>query len=100
MTTQLKHMPIVDMDHPSGSGRLLRYRFSNNFGASVISNNWINGGDKDLYELAVIKYTNNDLITKDNWNLTYDTPITNDVIGNLIWDEVENYLDQIEALSS
>jgi hypothetical protein len=33
-----------------------------------------------------------------NGNLTYDTPITNDVIGYLTEDEVTDYLAQIQEL--
>lgn len=34
----------------------------------------------------------------DKWHLTYDTPITGDVIGYLTPAEVEDLLAQIEAL--
>src|SRR5690554_2603794 len=37
------------------------------------------GGEKGLYELTVLD---------DNGNLDYTTPITNDVIGWLTWEEV------------
>ena len=46
------------------------------------------GGDRGLFELAVLK----------DGNICYSTPITNDVIGNLTADEVTKYLRQIEKL--
>lgn len=65
------------------------YQFGNGYGASVICNPYSYGGDRGLWELAVL-----DKFGK----LTYDTPITDDVIGHLTWYEVENILKQIEGL--
>ena len=33
-----------------------------------------------------------------NGELCYDTPITNDVLGHLSWEDVENNLDEIQKL--
>ncbi|GAI77634.1 unnamed protein product, partial [marine sediment metagenome] len=52
------------------------------------------GVNEDLWELAVLKGNE-----KDGWSLTYDTPITDDVIGYLSENEVGNYLERIEYLS-
>ena len=69
------------------------YVFDNGYGASVICGPYSYGGDRGKWELAVT-------ISKkdDDWNLCYDTPITDDVIGYLSEDEVDALLDQIEAL--
>jgi len=67
--------------------------FANGYGASVVSNDFTYGGRDGLYELAVIKGTN-----VDDFELVYDTPITNDVLGWLTWEEVEALLKEIEAL--
>ena len=73
----------------------VKYRFPNNYGASVIQNEVSYGGDKGLYEIAVIKYhSDND----EDWSITYDTPVTSDVIGYLGQDKIEGYLLQIKAL--
>lgn len=68
------------------------YRFRNGYGASVICNDISYGHEEGLWELAVIKWN------EDEWSLCYDTEITNDVIGYLNEQAVDNVLQQIEAL--
>ena len=68
------------------------YRFRNGYGASVIRNSISYGHELGLWEVAVIKWN------EDEWSLCYDTEITNDVIGYLNEDEVDNVLQQIEGL--
>lgn len=68
-------------------------RFENNYGASVIKHDYSYGSKQGLYELAVIKYDES-----DNWDLCYDTPLTNDVLGYLSEAEITTYLMQIEQL--
>ena len=65
------------------------YKFENGYGASVVCHSFSYGGKDGLWELAILDKNN---------NLCYDTEITNDVIGYLNDEEVENYLNQIEAL--
>ena len=67
------------------------YRFSNGYGASVM-NDGISYGEGELEELAVIQWNG------DDWAICYDTPITDDVLGWLNPQEVEEILKQIEAL--
>lgn len=85
--------PIIESFRDNGEQRL--YRFDNGYGASVIRNQYSYGGDKGLFELAVVKYHNAD---NDAWGLCYDTPITDDVIGHLTEAEVQALLEQIKAL--
>jgi hypothetical protein len=67
--------------------------FPNEYGASVVRSPMISYGANDgLLELAVIKGN------PDSWNLTYDTYITDDVLGYLSVSEVEDYLLQISRL--
>jgi hypothetical protein len=69
-------------------GRII---FENGFGASVVSHIMSYGGKLGLYELAVLD---------KNEELTYDTPVTNDVLGHLTPEEVTNYLIQIQDLKN
>lgn len=71
------------------------YRFGNEYGASVICNDISYGHEEGLWELAVIKWNN-----EDKWSLCYDTEITNDVIGYLNEDEVDKLLVKISKLEA
>lgn len=66
-----------------------RIVFDNGYGASVVCHNYSYGGKQGLYELAVLD--------KDG-DLTYDTPITDNVMGNLTPEEVTDILIQIQDL--
>lgn len=65
--------------------------YPNGYGVSVVrfygSYGW-----PDLYEVAVIE------VAGDRWNLTYETPITNDVIGHLTPAGVSDIMAQVAAL--
>jgi hypothetical protein len=75
--------------HPQLNGIVSRITFDNGYGASVVKHEFSYGGDKGLYELAVLD--------KDG-NLTYDTPITNDVIGYLREIDVTDVMEKIQQL--
>ena len=68
-------------------------KFKNNYGASVVKHEYSYGGKNGLYELAVIQYDES-----GDWDICYDTPITDDVLGFLSEDDITNYLTQIEQL--
>lgn len=74
-------------------GEQYLYKFPNNYGASVIRNDFSYGGDNGLWELAVL--TGNEY---GGWYLCYTTEITDDVIGYLTENDVELLLDRIEQL--
>ena len=63
--------------------------FENGYGVSVISHTYSYGGKEGLYEVAVLG--------KDG-GLTYDTPVTNDVIGYLEPVEVTDIMKQVQEL--
>ena len=62
--------------------------FSNGYAASVVSNSYSYGGNKGLFEVAVMY----------DGEIVYDTPVTNDVIGFLDFKGVADTLVQIENL--
>ena len=66
-----------------------RIMFDNGFGASIVRHIMSYGGKLGLYELAILD---------KEGDLTYDTPVTNDVIGYLTSEEVTNYLIKIQEL--
>ena len=70
------------------------FRFKNNFGASVIKHNGSYGHNIDLWELAVIRFYKN-----DEWHITYDTDITDNVIGDLSDEDVRDFLTRIQELN-
>ena len=69
------------------------FRFENGYGASVVKHFGSYEWDEDLFELAVIKFNNN-----NEWNIVYDTKITNDVLGYLTNNDVLRYLYKIKRL--
>jgi hypothetical protein len=71
------------------AGVVGKITFENGYGASVVCHTMSYGGKLGLYELAVLD---------KQGNLTYDTPITSDVIGYLTPKEVTNYLIKIQEL--
>lgn len=77
-------------NHPMGEQA--RVFFPNGYGASVIRGPMSYGGPDGLYELAVLR---GDATRCD---LTYKTPITDDVLGRLTPADVEDALAKIEAL--
>lgn len=84
--------PTVEMAHPIGNGTQRLYRFDNGYGASVVRFSGSYGNEYGLWELAVIKWSG------ESYELTYDTPVTDDVIGWLSDDEVQDNLGKIRGL--
>jgi len=66
--------------------------YPNGYGASIVRHQFSYGGDRGLWELAVIKGN------EENWNICYSTPVTSDVKGHLTESEVDELLTKIEAL--
>ena len=80
------------IDHPMGAeygGIISRVSFDNGYGASIVKGPMSYGGDRGLYELAVLD---------SNGELTYDTPVTSDVEGYLSEEDVTKLLEQIQKL--
>jgi hypothetical protein len=70
--------------------------FSNNYGARVISEY---RSPEDTYEVAVlVALKSHPKGRKDDVSITYETPITDDVLVHQTRDNVERVLDEIAAL--
>lgn len=69
-------------------------RFDNNYGVSVVQHNGSYGGKQGFYEVAVIQYND-----KGGWRITYDTPVTTDVVGWLLPTDVTRIMNEVAALS-
>ena len=75
--------------HRELNGVVSRISFENGYGASVVKHEYSYGGKNGLYELAVLDKTG---------ELTYDTPITDDVIGYLREEDVTDVMEKIQKL--
>ena len=75
--------------HPQKDGVISRITFDNGYGASVVKHEHSYGGDKGLYELAVLD---------NEGQICYDTTITNDVIGYLRPMDVTDVMEKIQQL--
>lgn len=76
-------------DEPYMVGKKSRMHFDNGFGVSVVSHTHSYGGRDGLYEVAVLD--------KDGL-LTYETPVTSDVIGYLSEEDVTDVMKQVQEL--
>ena len=76
-------------DAPFMVGKKSRMHFDNGFGVSVVSLSYSFGGRDGLYEIAVLDSDD---------NITYETPVTNDVIGYLTEEDVTDVMKQVQEL--
>ena len=120
--------PTMNCNFEEAPGVRYVFRFENNYGASVVKHLGSYGYDEDLWELAVLRfgkydelcieyYENHDCEEEleelldamesdeddeddedDVYDLTYDTPITDDVEGHLTDEDVRNLLARIKEL--
>ena len=77
-----------EKSRPMHGGDQLIWDFPNGYSASVIRHQYSYGHEKGLWELAVMR----------DDTLVYDTPVADDVIGNLSEDEVDKLLIDIANL--
>lgn len=75
-------------EHGPAAGRQLIADFPNGYGASIITGPYSYGGDRGLYEIAVLHPE----------ELCYSTPVTDDVMGYLSAEEVVEKLHDIAHL--
>ena len=90
----LKYKKFEDIQftpHPMGNGVQGVITFDNGYGVSIVQTDYSYGGRLGLYELAVLD--------KDG-HITYNTPITEDVIGYLNHEKVTEKLIEIQDLKN
>jgi hypothetical protein len=76
--------------HSTGMGGVMsRIVFDNGYGASIVCTPHTYGGDKGLYEIAVLN---------SGGEITYTTSITDDVIGYLRPEDVTDVMEKIQQL--
>ncbi len=75
--------------NPIHDGIQYIYKAENGYGASIVQHQFSYGGEKGLWELAVLD---------PNGDICYSTPITSDVVGNLTDQKVNELLEQIDNL--
>lgn len=66
----------------------LRVEFPNGYGVSIIRGKYTYGGADGLFEGAVL----------DDGKITYATPITDDVVGNMTAEEAIGFIQKVAAL--
>jgi len=86
---KFEDLDFIKLDDGFMKGVQCRMMFENGYGVSVVSHTYSYGGKDGLFEVAVLG--------KDG-NLTYDTPVTNDVVGYLNPDEVTEIMEQVQNL--
>lgn len=79
--------------YPDMDGVHYVFRFANDYGASVIKVSGSYGYRNDQWELGVVIFDED-----GQYELTYDTPITKDVIGYLTDEDVRDLLGRIKEL--
>lgn len=70
------------------------YKFENDWGASIIYHQGSCGYGQGLVELAVVRWNKDGT----DWCLSYDTEITDDVIGYLTQEQAKEILEKIKNL--
>ena len=82
-------LPFDSMNDGFMIGKKARMHFDNGYGVSVVSHNYSYGGRNGLYEVAVLD---------SNDQLTYETSVTNDVLGYLTEEDVTDVMKQVQEL--
>ena len=86
---KFEDLEFIKLDDGFMKGVQCRMMFENGYGVSVVSHTYSYGGKDGLFEVAVLG--------KDG-DLTYNTPVTNDVVGYLNPDEVTEIMEEVQKL--
>ena len=90
-------MNFTDLDfqpHPlyKEDGVQAKHMFPNGYGVSIVRFPGSYGFQDDLYEVAIIKGT------LDEFEICYDTPIADDVLGHRDEQDINNILEEVQSL--
>lgn len=88
----MKFSDLNFQPHKIKDGVQARHFFDNGYGVSVVQFPGSYGFQDDLYEVAILQGT------EDNWSITYDTPITDDVLGHRDEEDINIILQEVQAL--
>ena len=86
---KFEDLDFIKLDDGFMKGVKCRMMFENGFGVSVVSHTYSYGGKDGLFEIAVLD---------EDGDLTYNTPVTNDVVGYLNPDEVTDIMEEVQKL--
>ena len=81
-------LEFIELD-PHMNGVAARIMFENGYGVSVVCHSFSYGGEKGLYELAVLDV---------DGEITYDTDVTDNVIGHLTPEVVTEKMAFVQVL--
>jgi hypothetical protein len=89
-------MKFTDLNfHPHGNmpdGIAARHFFPNGYGVSVVQFPGSYGYEEGLYEVAILKGL------EEDWEICYDTSITDDIIGYQSVEDINNLISQVKSL--
>ena len=88
MTKKFKDLQFIELDQYM-NGVAARIMFENGYGVSVVCHSFSYGGKNGLYELAVLD---------TDGEITYETDVTDDVMGHLTPDNVTETMAFVQAL--
>jgi len=83
-----KDLEFIELDQYM-NGVAARIMFKNGYGVSVVCHSFSYGGKNGLYELAVLD---------TDGEITYETEVTDDVIGHLTPEQVTETMAFIQVL--
>lgn len=88
MTKKFKDLQFIELDQYM-NGVAARIMFENRYGVSVVCHSFSYGGKNGLYELAVLD---------TDGEITYETDVTDNVIGHLTPEHVTETMAFVQAL--
>jgi len=88
---------LLFKEHPNGVGFQSVMEFENGYGVSVVCGQFFYCSPREnLY--AASMYRTYEVAIMEGGSLTYDTPLTDDVLGYLTTEEVSSVMKQVQNL--